>query len=90
MKTAKSMLPKNVGRKPVNVKISRMTGLIPAHVPYGRYTAGHRTIENFLAPYNNNQKLARLKVILNKMKRNQLTLGPRVKKLFNMSLVDHY
>ena len=84
---AKSMLPRNVGRKPVNLKLSRMTGMVPAHLPLsagGRYTVGHNTIQNLLARYGTNQeKQARLKRKQNNMERNQRTLGNRIKKSLN-------
>jgi len=87
MRMAKSMLPRNVGRKPVNLKLSRMTGMVPAHLPFnagGRYTAAHNTIQNLLARYTMNQeKRARLERSQNNMERNQRTLGTRIKKSLN-------
>jgi hypothetical protein len=87
MRMAKSMLPRNVGRKPVSLKLSRMTGMVPAHLPYnagGRYTVGHNTIQNLLARYTMNQeKQARLERSQNNMERNQRTLGTRIKKSLN-------
>ena len=83
----KVVLPRNVGRKPVSLKLSRMTGMVPAHLPYsagGRYTAAHNTIQNLLARYNMNQeKRARLERSQNNMERNQRTLGNRIKKSLN-------
>ena len=83
----KVVLPRNVGRKPVNLKLSRMTGMVPAHLPLsagGRYTVGHNTIQNLLARYGTNQeKQARLKRKQNNMERNQRTLGNRIKKSLN-------
>ena len=87
MRMAKSMLPRNVVRKPVSLKLSRMTGMVPAHLPLsagGRYTVGHNTIQNLLARYGTNQeKQARLKRKQNNMERNQRTLGNRIKKSLN-------
>ena len=87
---AKSMLPRNVGRKPVSLKLSKMTGLVPAHLPFsengtgGRYTSGHNTIQNLLSMYTMNQeKQRRLKTIQNKMANNQRVLGNKIKKSLN-------
>ena len=48
MRMAKSMLPRNVVSKPVSLKLSRMTEMVPAHLPFGRYTAGHKNIQKWL------------------------------------------
>ena len=83
----KVVLPRNVGRKPVNLKLSRMTGMVPAHLPLsagGRYTVGHNTIQNLLSMYTMNQeKQRRLKTIQNKMANNQRVLGNKIKKSLN-------
>jgi hypothetical protein len=87
MRMAKSMLPRNFGRKPVSLKLSKMTGMVPAHLPLsagGRYTVGHNTIQNLLARYTMNQeKQARLERKQNNMEHNQRTLGTRIKKSLN-------
>ena len=90
---AKHMLPSNVGRKPVNVKISRMTGRIPAHLPFnrsGRYTAGHNTIQNWLSMYNTNmEKQARIRNVQNRMEAHQRELGNKIKKRLNKMLNNY-
>ena len=87
---AKNMLPRNVGRKPVSVKVSRMTGMIPAHLPIsarGRYTAGHNTIQNWLSMYGTNyEKQARLQNVQNRMEAHQRELGTKIKKRLNKLL----
>ena len=84
MRMAKSMLPRNVGRKPVSLKLSRMTGMVPAHLPSGRYTAGHNTIQNLLARYTmNQQKQRKLKTIQNTMEANQRAIGNKIKQRLN-------
>ena len=84
---AKSILPR---RKPINVNMSRKMRMIPAHLPGGRYTAGHNRIQNLLAQYTlNSEKEQRLAHIQNTMERNQFMLGKRIKKLFmNKNLVN--
>ena len=88
MKMAKSMLPRNVGRKPINYIISRLTGLVPAHLPFsagGRHTSGHNTIQNWLDQYNSNHhKRQRLAVAQNRMEANQRVLGNKIKKRLNI------
>ena len=90
MRMAKGRLPRNAGSKPVSLKLSRMTGLVPAHLPYsetgtgGRYTRGHNTIQNMLSRYTMNyEKQRRLKIAQNNMGRNQNTLGNRIKQRLN-------
>jgi len=86
MKTAKSMLGRRA-IKPVTYKISRMTNLIPAHMPNGKYTRGHRTIQNLLNMYAQpHQKKAQLKMVQNKMEKNIKNLPEKVKTLFNRLL----
>ena len=90
MRMAKSMLPRNVVRKPVSLKLSRMTGMVPAHLPYsetgtgGRYTSGHNTIQNLLSRYTtNHKKQRRLATIQNNMEANQHALGNKIKQSLN-------
>jgi hypothetical protein len=86
-RVVKNMLPRNIGRKPVNVKISRMTGRIPAHLPInkgGRYTRGHNTIQNWLSQYATNvEKQQRLRMLQNQMEYNQAQLAKKIKNRLN-------
>ena len=89
-RVAKSMLPRNFTSKPVNVKISRVTGRIPAHLPYnkgGKYTRGHNTVQNWLAQYTfNHEKQQRLNMLQNQMENNQRKLKYKIKNRLNTLL----
>lgn len=89
---AKSMLPRNAGRKPVNTRISRVTGRIPAHLRSnnrGRYVGGHKSIQNIMDMYfNGSPKKRRLNSIVSSMEKNQAELPKRVKNMFNRKLLS--
>jgi len=79
---AQSMLPKNVGTRPVSVNMSRMTRRVPAHLPNGRYTSGWNTVHSWMDANPGREKKI-LNYVQNLMKKDQNNLPNKVKRLFN-------
>jgi hypothetical protein len=80
LQVAKSKLPKNVGTRPVNVNVARITRRVPAHLPNGRYTSGWNTVHSWMAANPEREKEI-LNYVLEVMKSDQNKLPIKVKSL---------
>ena len=77
-KVAMSMLPKNFANR------LTIVGMVPRHVPNGKYTRGHRTIQNLLKMYRTPlEKRRQLNAIMKRMRNNKAKLPNMVKARLN-------